>query len=107
MRKLTIPNTCISEESLLNKLATTLFVETSSNTSTNNRTIYFSELEEMYSLMPNTILELKEKIVDRAEQLFDECIASIETGTNYFDITLYDNFCEGYIQDDLSLEDAE
>lgn len=112
----------IEYETLIIKLATSLFVETSKNTTTNNWTTYFDELEEMYDLEEGFIdEEVADNVIDALYSNFKDMIAEheiyYERGgydeeagyykecDRYFDITLYENFCTGYVEDDQCIEE--
>lgn len=105
---------------LLNKIATYLFVETSKNTHTNNRTTYFGEIEEFYSLEDGFIdEEMANDIIERLYDNFNKMIANCgiyyETGgydedkgyyvecDRYFDITLYEDYCTGFVDYDQAI----
>lgn len=105
---------------LLNKIATYLFVETSKNTPTNNRTTYFGEIEEFYSLEDGFIdEEMANDIIERLYENFDKMIADhdiyYEKGgydedkgyyvecDRYFNITLFEECCVHYVVDDQSI----
>ena len=106
----------IAYDALIIKLATHLFVETSHETTTNNWTIYFEELEEQYELEEGFIdLDVANDIEEKLYSLFGEMVAechflylegsSDQECDRYFDITLYENYCLGYIQDDQTIEE--
>ena len=95
----------IDYDSLLNKLATELFVVTSYETTTNNWTFDFEELEQKYEL-PNGFIESNaDNISGRVNALFNNIVAEIYYCDNRFDVTLYENFCTGYIFDDQSIQE--
>ncbi len=110
----------IEYDDLLNKIATFLFVETSGNTSTNNRTTHFDDIESCFDLEHGFIdEEMANDIIDRLYENFGKMIADhdiyYEKGgydeekgyyvecDRYFDITLYEDFCVGYVEDDQSI----
>ncbi len=112
----------IEYETLIIKLAVSLFVETSNNTTTNNWTTYFEELEQSYELEDGFIdREIADDIISKLYELFPDMIAEdeiyYEEGgydeeagyykecDRYFDITLYENFCTGYVEDDQCIEE--
>ena len=106
--------THIYYKDLLLKCATYLYVMTSYETHTNNMTTYFDELEDD--------LELEEGFIDKdiandiAATLFtdfEKQVAEVEVIYNdgfngeevdrYFDVTLYEDYCVGYVEDDQSI----
>lgn len=99
---------------LLSKIATYLYVETSHETTTNNWTTYFGEIEEYFSLEEGFIdKDIANDIESTLYKEFREQVAEIEVYYNdgfdgsevdrYFDITLYEDFCMGFVEDDQSI----
>lgn len=99
---------------LLSKIATYLYVETSHETSTNNWTTYFDEIEDYFGLEQGFIdKDIANDIEGTLYKEFENQIAEIEVYYNdgfdgsevdrYFDVTLYENFCEGFVEDDQSI----
>lgn len=100
----------ISEDSLLDKIATTVFVETSWTTTNGTRYIYFDDLEDMYELPKFFITdEFANKVADRVNKLYGEMVADLEVlwteGVGCFSVTLYHDFAIGYIEDDQAIEE--
>ena len=98
----------ISEESLINKLATQVFVETSYETTNGTRYIYFDELEDNYELPSNFIDDdFANRIVDKVNKLYGEMVAELEVlweeMQGCFSVTLYHDFATGYIEDDQAI----
>ena len=96
---------------LLSKIATYLYVETSHETSTNNWTTYFDEIEDVYGLKEGFIdKEMAEDIEAALYAEFEKQIAEVEVVyeeegevDRYFDITLYEDYCVGFVEDDQSI----
>ena len=99
---------------LLSKIATYLYVETSSDTTTNNWITYFEEIEEYFGLEEGFIdKDIADQIEGTLYAEFKEQVAEIEVVYNdgfdgsevdrYFDITLYEDFCVGFVEDDQSI----
>lgn len=94
----------IRYDDLLNKIASFCFVECSSNTSTNNWVLDFEDIESTFYLENDFITKaFAAAIENRIYKLFGEMVASIEIGSSYIDITLYDDFCCGFVCDDQAL----
>ena len=99
---------------LLSKIATYLYVETSYETHTNNWITYFEEIEEYFGLEEGFIdKDIANDIERTLYKEFREQVAEIEVYYNdgfdgsevdrYFDITLYEDFCMGFVEDDQSI----
>lgn len=99
---------------LLIKIATYLFVETSHETHTNNWIIYFDEIEEYFGLEEGFIdKDIANSIESVLTWEFKNQVAEVEIYYNdgfdgsevdrYFDITLYENYCMGFVEDDQSI----
>ena len=103
-------------ENLIAKLATSVYVETASQTTTCAWNTYCDDLEEEYGLEPGFIDEdVADDIQSKLYEVFGECIAEIEIifekrdginkeVTRYIDVTLYTNYCTGILEDDCSVE---
>ena len=99
---------------LLVKIATYLYVETSHETSTNNWTTYFDEIEEYFGLEEGFIdKDIANAIEETLITEFSNQVAEVEIYYNdgfdgsevdrYFDVTLYENYCMGFVEDDQSI----
>lgn len=95
----------IELDSLITKIATYLFVVASNETQNGSWVIYYEEIAEAYEISEETVKDNAEAIYQKTMELFDECIADIDCGEDYFDLNLYHNFCIGYIEDDQSIEE--
>lgn len=104
----------IHYKDLLSKIATYLYVETSHETHTNNWVTYFEEIEEYFGLEEGFIdKDIANDIEGTLYEEFEKQIAEIEVYYNdgfdgsevdrYFDITLYEDFCLGFVEDDQSI----
>lgn len=110
----------IKYDDLLYKIATYLFVETSKNTTTDTWRIYFGEIEEYYLLEDGFIdEEIAIDIIARLYENYDKMIADhdiyYEKGgydeekgyyvecDRYFNITLFEECCAHYLDDDQSI----
>lgn len=99
---------------LLSKIATYLYVETSHETSTNNWTTHFDEIEDYFGLEQGFIdKDIANDIEGTLYKEFENQIAEVEVYYNdgfdgsevdrYFDVTLYEDFCMGFVEDDQSI----
>lgn len=96
----------------LSKIATALFVTTSRETTTNSWCNYFSEVEEICNL-PDGFID--DKVADDViGQLYAdfpsailECTVEEDDDYKYFDVTLGDAYCVGYVDDDMCFEYPE
>ena len=98
----------ISEKSLIDKLATQVFVETSYETTNGTGYIYFDELEDKYELPKYFINgDFANKIVDKVNKLYGKMVAELEVlwveMQGCFSVTLYHDFAIGYIEDDQAI----
>ena len=106
----------IRYENLLAKIATSIYTECATQTTTCAWSVYFDDIEDDYALEPGFIDdEVAEDIEDTLYTFFGEFIAQIEIvgepedGTDrevnrYFDVTLFTNYCTGILEDDCSIE---
>jgi hypothetical protein len=101
----------ISEESLVNKIATFIYVEASHETTTGNWVVNSEEIAETLDIPEELVWLLNEKIVAVLESTWKEQIAEVETYKDgdmiCFDITLYYDFVYGFVEDDACWEDDE
>ena len=96
----------------LSKIATTLFVTTSKETTTNSWCNYFSEVEKICNL-PDGFID--DKVADDViDQLYADfplailyCEVTEDNGDKYFDVTLGDAFCVGYVDYDTCFENSD
>lgn len=94
----------IRYDDLLNKIASFCFVECSEKTSSNNWALDFEDIEKTFYLKEGFITEEIASIIEkRIYELFGDMVAYIEIGLSYIDITLYDDFCCGYVFEDQAL----
>ena len=106
----------IKYENLLAKIASSIYIESASQTSTCAWCVYFEDIEQDYGLEPGFIDDdVADDIETALYGFFGEFIASIEIVgekeadterevNRYFDVTLYTNFCPGILEDDCSVE---
>ena len=101
----------ISRGSLVAKIATYLFVETSHETNTGNWNISATEISETLSIPLEYVYKLKDDVIDEIEMVWKEMVAEINVYQDiddlWFDITLYHNYISGFVQDDATYEEAE
>ena len=105
----------IKYKDLLVKIATFLYVETAYETTSNNWTTYFQEVEEALELEDGFIdKEIANDVAATLYTEFENQVAEVEIYyeteadcyhevDRYFDVTLYENYCLGYVEDDQSI----
>ena len=99
----------ISEKDLLGKIATYLFINTSTNT---NYGTWCTDSEEMEDVFPRDFVESHvEEIVETLLNNFREVVSDVETYKEddriVFDVNLYGIGVGGYLEDDVCLSDKE
>ena len=106
----------ISKHSLICKIATHIFAESTMETSNSSRYIYCDEIEECYGLPQGFIDEgFMNEVEDLLYWLYGEQIAEVEVIFNEgnedeecdrcWSITLYHNYCVGIIEDDQAIKE--
>lgn len=96
----------------LSKIATALFIITSRKTTTNSWRNYFSEVEEICNL-PDGFIDGKvaDDVIGQLYADFPsailECTVEEDDDDKYFDVTLGDAFCVGYVDYDTCFENSD
>lgn len=96
----------ISKLSLLRKIATFIFVETNSNTTSSAWTVSLEEIEGAFGVSHDFFnKQTTEEILDVVEFWYGEQIAEIyySEEEEVFDVTLFHDFIAGIIWDDQSI----
>lgn len=94
----------VNVRQLVNKIATSIFCEVTTSTTSCCWCVYGEELEKEYELKEGTIKQLKDDIVDALYNLYAEQILEMEVyeenGDIVFDLDLGTSYCTGYLEDD-------
>ena len=97
----------IDEHSLLNKIATYIYVESSHSTSNGTNYINADDCDDYHYIPSGWTKAHKDEIMDILLGTFGEMVSDVEFDdeVDCFDVGLYHNYAMGYIEDDQSLEE--
>jgi len=96
----------ISKQSLLCKIATQIFGETTVNTTNSSRYIYLEDIENTLGLNHDFWNETTiDEVIDTVNYLYGEQVAEIYFDKDAFGVVLYHNYCVGIIEDDQAIKE--
>ena len=101
----------IEPELLAKKIATFIFIETANNTNSGNWCVDEEEIISAYHIALETLHKITGLIVKELETTWSEQVAEVyyhdNDETSEFDVTLYEAYIPGFLQDDTCLEETD